>query len=115
MIIDGDPRAADQQLAAIARVTAADVQRVARKYLGDNRSATIRYLPARRKPAGASGDTIAVAADGAGRRRSTPPANVAIVTPAPARPSASRRPPRPQPVAATLPAPVETRLANGMR
>ncbi len=32
VIIDGDPRAADRQLAAIARVTIADVQRVAKKY-----------------------------------------------------------------------------------
>ncbi|MGL1590414.1 hypothetical protein ACSTHH_23565, partial [Vibrio parahaemolyticus] len=33
VIIDGDPRSADRQLAEIARVTAADVQRVARRYL----------------------------------------------------------------------------------
>ena len=35
VIINGDPRAADRQLAAIARVSAADLQRVARKYLRD--------------------------------------------------------------------------------
>ncbi|RZM15180.1 MAG: insulinase family protein, partial [Sphingomonas sp.] len=34
-IIDGDPHAADRQLAEIGRVSAADVQRVARKYLQD--------------------------------------------------------------------------------
>lgn len=33
VIIDGDPRAADRQLAAIQRVTVADIQRVARRYL----------------------------------------------------------------------------------
>ena len=45
VIIDRDPRASDRQLAAIGRVTAADVQRVAAQYLRDERSATIQYLP----------------------------------------------------------------------
>ncbi|TPG15309.1 M16 family metallopeptidase [Sphingomonas oligophenolica] len=113
VIIDGDPHAADQQLAAIARVTAADVQRVARTYLGDDQSATIRYLPADQKPADATATPIAVlpsvvTADLA------PPASVAIVIPA----SDTDRvmPPAPgTPVATTLPVPVETRLANGLR
>ncbi|MCU6455374.1 insulinase family protein [Sphingomonas sp. A2-49] len=113
VIIDGDPRAADRQLAAIARVTAADVQRVARKYLGDQQSATIRYLPDNAKPAGATGDTIAVAST----VRTAPlaaPANVAIVTPAPE--GQRVQPPAPAaPVRANLPQPVETRLANGLR
>ena len=52
VIIDGDPRTADRQLAAIAQVTAADLQRVARKYLRDERSAAIQYLPAESAPAG---------------------------------------------------------------
>ncbi len=45
VIMERDPAAADKSLAAIARVTAADVQRVARTWLTDNRSAAIRYLP----------------------------------------------------------------------
>ncbi len=113
VIVDGDPRAADKQLAAIAQVSAADVQRVARKYLGDQQAATIRYLPADAKPASAVAETIAVApsvqvAD------LVAPANVEIVTPAT---EAQRvKPPAPAaPVAATIPQPVETRLANGMR
>ncbi|WP_380788049.1 M16 family metallopeptidase [Sphingomonas sp. R86521] len=111
VIVDGDPRAADQQLAAIARVTAADVQHVARAYLADNQAATIRYLPLAAKQG--SGDTIALAptvrvADLAA------PANVEIVTPAS---EADRvKPPAPaQPIAAAIPQPVEMRLANGMR
>ncbi|MEG3163042.1 pitrilysin family protein [Sphingomonas sp. PB2P19] len=111
VIVDGDPRAADQQLAAIARVTAADLQRVARQYLGDNQAATIRYLPLAAKQGVA--DTIALAptvqvAD------LKAPTNVAVVTPA----SEAQRikPPAPaQPIAAAIPQPVETRLANGMR
>ena len=113
VIIDGDPRAADRQLAAIAAVTAADVQRVARKYLGVDQSATIRHLPDSAKPAGQSGDTIAVAST----VRTEPlaaPANVAVVTPAPE--GERIQPPAPAaPVKANLPQPVETRLANGLR
>jgi zinc protease len=113
VIIDGDPRAADRQLAEIARVTAADIQRVARKYLGDNQSATIRYLPDSAKPASATGDTIAVAPTVVAPPL-TPPADIAIVTPA----TGPERvmPPAPgTPVSVALPQPVETKLANGMR
>ncbi len=113
VIVDGDARAADRQLAAIAQVTAADVQRVARRYLGDNQSATIRYLPDTAKPAGQSGDTIAVASS----VQTAPlkaPANIAIVTPAPE--GQRIQPPAPAtPIKANLPQPVETRLANGLR
>src|SRR3546814_2909890 len=56
VIIDGDPRAADKQLAAIAQVTAVDIQRVARTYLADEHSAAIRYLPAESAAAGAKSD-----------------------------------------------------------
>jgi zinc protease len=113
IIIDGDPRAADKQLAAIATVTAADVQRVARKYLGDNRSAALIYLPIESKPAGATGDTIAIAAT----VQDVPlvvPAGVEIVTPAPE--GQRILPPAPgTPVAAAIPTPLESKLANGMR
>ncbi|HEU0067334.1 MAG TPA: pitrilysin family protein [Sphingomonas sp.] len=113
VIIDGDPRAADRQLAAIQQVTAADVQRVARKYLGANQSATIRYLPLEAKPAGVVAQPITVAATV--RARPLPaPRTVALVTPA----TATQRiqpPPPGKAVAPTLPQPVETRLANGLR
>ncbi|MGR6329277.1 M16 family metallopeptidase [Sphingomonas sp. XXL09] len=113
VIIDGDPRAADRQLAEIARVTAADVQRVARAYLRDDQSATIRYLPDSAKPAGRSGDTIAVAAT-VQTAPLTPPAQIAVVTPAPEGQRILPPPPG-APVTANLPQPVETRLANGLR
>ena len=113
VIINGDPRASDRQLAEIARVTAADLQRVARKYLRDERSAAIHYLPAESAPAGAKGDTVTVASTVQVAPLAAP-ANVEIVTPAP---EAERvAPPAPgAPVVAAIPAPQEIRLANGLR
>ncbi|OYY89685.1 MAG: peptidase M16 [Sphingomonas sp. 28-66-16] len=111
IVIDGDASAADRQLAEIAAVTAADVQRVAEKYLTDNRSATIRYLP--KGDNTAKGDTIGVAST-VQVAPLVPPADIAVVTPAPA---AERLlpPPPGAPIAAAIPEPVESRLANGMR
>ena len=95
VIIDGDPRAADEQLTAIAKVTAADVQRVARKYLAEDHSAAIRYLPAESAPAGAKGDTITVPETVAVAPLVTPP-DVPVVTEAA---PADRAPlPKPGPV-----------------
>lgn len=113
VIIDGDPHAADHQLAAIARVTAADIQRVARTYLREDQSATIRYLPADQKPANATATPIVVLPSVV-TAALVPPPSVAIVTPAS---DADRvMPPAPgAPVAMTLPVPVEKRLANGLR
>ncbi len=123
VLVDGDPQAADKQLAAIARVSAADIQRVARQYLGETQSATIRYMPIEAKPAGrapgsgsgsgSAGDTITVASTVQVADLKAP-TTVEIVTPAP---EAQRlQPPAPgAPVLPTIPQPVETRLANGMR
>jgi zinc protease len=113
VIIDGDPRASDRQLAAIATVTAADLQRVARKYLRDERSAAIWYLPAESALAGVKGDTVTVASTVQVAQLVTPP-DVEVVTPAP---EAQRVAP---PVAGAavspaIPSPQEFRLANGMR
>ncbi|VVS97398.1 Peptidase M16 [Sphingomonas sp. EC-HK361] len=113
VLIDGDPTASERQLAQVQTVTAADVQRVARKYLGDARAASIRYLPAEGKPANAKGDDVAIAASVV-TAPLTPPADIAVVTPA----SAADRvaPPAPAtPVATAVPTPSETRLANGLR
>ncbi len=111
VIIDGDPKAADRQLTALAAVTAADVQRVARRYLADNRSATLRYLPA--TPTGPKGDAITVAPT-VQVAALTAPADIQIFTPAPA--GERILPPAPgAPIAASIPSPVETRLANGLR
>lgn len=111
VVIDGDPRAADAQLAALARVTPADVQRVARRYLGDQQVSTLRYLP--RTPGGAAGDAIDVPG-GVAVAALAPPPGIEIVTPAP---DGERRPlPAPAPARpVTSPAVHEAKLANGLR
>ncbi|MGV8929211.1 MAG: M16 family metallopeptidase [Brevundimonas sp.] len=43
---DGDAAAADREVAAIQAVTAADIQRVAQRYMTEQRMITMRYLPA---------------------------------------------------------------------
>lgn len=113
VIVNGDPTAADRQIAAIQPVTAADVQRVAREYLKDQQSATIRYLPAEGKPAGTTDTPIAIAPT-VQVAALTPPANIAVVTPAPE--GQRILPPAPgAPIAPTLPQPVVATLSNGIR
>ncbi len=46
LIATGDAATADREIAAIQAVTAADIQRVANRYLTENRGITIRYLAA---------------------------------------------------------------------
>ena len=46
LIMTGDAGVADREIADIQAVTVADVQRVARQYLTENRSITMRYLSA---------------------------------------------------------------------
>lgn len=48
----GDPAAADRRLQAIRDMTAADLQRVARRWLADDRRVTIRYRDESARPAG---------------------------------------------------------------
>ncbi|WP_413060410.1 M16 family metallopeptidase [Sphingomonas carotinifaciens] len=110
VIINDDPTASDKQLAAVQRVTAADIQRVARKYLADNQSAVLRYLP---EQTGKTGDTVTVAPTVV-TRPLTAPADIAIVTPAPAGQRILPPPPA-APVKPVLPQVAETRLANGLR
>lgn len=109
-IIDRDPHAADRRLAAIQAVTAADIQRVARRYLTDDRSAAIRYLP--HTDTSPAGDTVAPASTVQAQPvRSA--VGVAVVTPATeaervAPPSAAAA------IAPVLPTPHQERLANGL-
>lgn len=110
IIQDEDPAASDKRIAAILAITPADIQRVARRLLADDRTVTITYL---RGPEGAAPETIGVAA-GVNPAPLAAPANVPIVTAA----SAADRvqPPVPGPaIAPTLPTPVERKLANGMK
>jgi zinc protease len=112
VIVDGDPASADRSVAALAAVTAADVQRVARKYLGDAASASIRYLPAE-SAKGATGDVIAVATT-VHPAALTIPTGVAIVVPATAADRIAPPPPA-APVAVPVPVVAERTLPNGLR
>ncbi len=59
LVRTGDPRYLDRQLAAIGRVTAADVQRVARAYLAPNKRVDVRYVNEKERPAAQTGDSWA--------------------------------------------------------
>ena len=111
VIIDGDAAAADRRLARISAVTAADVQRVARRWLRDEASAAIRYLPEESRN-GAPEDAIAIAPT-VETAALTPPASVPVIEPAP---EAQRvAPPAPGPeVVPPVPTPNVQRLANGL-
>ena len=112
VIVERDPAAADKRLAAIAAVTAADVQRVARRYVTPQRASTVLYNSVDAAK-GAKGDTIAIAPSVRATPLAVPP-GIVVHTQA----AAADRIAPPAPGAAivpTLPRPVETRLANGMR
>ncbi len=52
LVRTGDPKALDKRLAAVGKVTIADVQRVARKYLAPQSRVDIRYLDESKRPTG---------------------------------------------------------------
>ncbi len=107
----GDAAYADRLLAAIQRTTAADVQRVARSILNDQRRVVVRYLP---EQEGATGDTIETSPTIQARSLDIPASEIEIVTLAPE--SQRERPPEPgAPVNARIPQTAERTLANGMR
>jgi zinc protease len=111
VIVNGDARAADRRLAEIAAVTPADIQRVARRWLRDEASGSVRYLPEEARN-GATGDTIRIPETVAAAPL-VAPANIAIVQPAP---EAQRvAPPAPGPeIVPPVPTPNVQRLANGL-
>lgn len=111
VFLAGDARAADTRLARIAAVTPADIQRVARRWLAEERSAAVRYLPEESR-GGATGDRIQTA--------STiqdyvllPIPGIRVWQPAPE--NERVQPPAPGPeIAPAIPAPNVQRLANGL-
>ena len=58
LVVDGDANAVNTELAELQAVTAADVQRVARKYLAEDRRMTIRYRPESERPKGETQATV---------------------------------------------------------
>ena len=108
-----DPRWSDKLLAGVQKVTAADVQRVARKYLRDDRRLAIRYLDEEARQGVAAIDPSQRRTDAA-LGRTLPPA---VRPPNTLAPEAERdAPPAPGPQRpVSPPAIAEQRLANGMR
>ncbi|HEY8615494.1 pitrilysin family protein [Phenylobacterium sp.] len=106
--LTGDAARANTELADLQAVTAADVQRVARKYLTDNGRMTIRYRAESERPAGQKDPA-----------KPLPPKTVArytgpVFTLAPEGQRVAP-PPLAPPVAPVLPKPAERTLANGLR
>jgi zinc protease len=106
--IQGDPAKANAELGDLQAVTAADVQRVAQKYLDPQLRMTIRYRPESERPKGEVAATPAA-----------PPKTVATYAgPVSAlAPEGQRQAPPPvgAPIAPVLPKPAERTLANGLR
>jgi len=104
----GDASLANRELAELQAVTAADVQRVARKYLADDRRMTIRYQAESNRPKGQADATpkppVVASVKYAGP----------VVTLAPEGQRAAP-PPVGAPVSPVLPQPAEKTLANGLR
>ena len=111
VIVDGDAAAADRRLAQIAAVTPADIQRAARRWLRDEASAAVRYLPEESRN-GAREDAIATPAT-IETAALTAPAHIRIVEPAPAAERAAAPAPGPE-IVPPVPVPNVQRLANGM-
>ncbi|WP_304163870.1 pitrilysin family protein [Phenylobacterium aquaticum] len=105
---EGDAARANSELQALQAVTAADVQRVAVKYLDPDRRMTIRYLPESARPK----DQPAV--------EDKPPVVASVKYDGPVSqlaPEGQRQAPPPiaAPVTPILPKPMEKTLANGLR
>jgi zinc protease len=96
LVLTGDPRAADKRLAAITRVTRADVARVAKLYLGTKARVELRYAAGDGDPAGwanpkpmpvfpsvpaATGTANQLAAEGARQAPPAPTAAPAVIAP----------------------------------
>ncbi|WP_374574941.1 M16 family metallopeptidase [Phenylobacterium sp.] len=107
--IEGDPTRANTEIAALQAVTAADVQRVADKYLDPAKRMTIRYLPESDRPKGEAEKAAAPAPKIASTKYDGPVVALA--------PEGQRQAPPPigAPVNPVLPTPAEKTLANGLR
>ncbi|HEX8570284.1 MAG TPA: pitrilysin family protein [Caulobacteraceae bacterium] len=112
LVSTGDPRWGDKNLAAVSRVTAADVQRVARKYLRDDVRLSMRYLDESARPGQQASTTAAPKGTAIGM--TYPPATRAPNQPAADAQRQAPPPPSVAPVTAT-PTFAERRLPNGLR
>jgi zinc protease len=113
VVIDGNPNAADEQLARLQTVTAADIQRVARALMDDGRAYTFRYLPEEAQN-GAAEATFADSPTIEATRIDIPAAEIPSFT---LNPEASRVQPPAEAaaIAAKVPGATEKTLPNGLR
>jgi zinc protease len=113
--VEGDVSRVNDDIGRIQAVTAADVQRVARRYLPDDRRVTIRYVSEKQRPAGSAPD----AAVASPSKPSAPVAAKAltVAAPPPSAPAGGRTeaPPPGPPVTPSLPVAAERILPNGLR
>ncbi|MBN8605977.1 MAG: insulinase family protein [Caulobacterales bacterium] len=107
----GDAAYADRLLAAVQATTAADVQRVARSILNDQRRVVVRYLP---EQEGATGDAIATSPAIQARRLDIPQSEIPTYTLA-AEGQREAPPAAGAPVNARIPETAARTLANGVR
>ncbi len=106
--VNGDANAVNTDLAKLQAVTAADVQRVARKYLADERRMTIRYRPESERPKGETQAAVPPPPKTSARFTG----QVYTLLPEGQR---AQLPPLAAPVEPVLPKPAEKTLANGLR
>lgn len=107
----GDADYADRLLAAVQATTAADIQRVARRILNDQRRVVVRYLP---EQDGATGDTIETSPTIQARRLTIAQSEIPTYTLAAE--NEREAPPAPgAPVDARIPPASQQTLANGLR
>jgi len=107
-VVEGSAARANTDIDDLAKVTAADVQRAARRYLPDNRGVVIRYLSESQRPAGAA----------AAPPEPPPPPSKPYRGPVAALLPPSQRmapPPMGAQPAAEIPKPAERTLSNGLR
>ncbi len=110
----GDAAAADAQIAAIQRISPADIQRVARTLMVDQRRIVIQYRSTEDRPTGVAGDTIVDSPTIRANPLTISATDIAVTTLA--SPEQRIAPPAAGvPVTAAIPARVEQRLANGLR
>jgi zinc protease len=111
--VEGDAARVNTDVADLEAVTAADIQRVARTWLVDQRRVLIRYRAESARPAGAPDVLVQDSPQVAARPLVAPPGIPTVE----ALPEGQRQAPPPPaaPMAAALPKPVEQTLPNGLR
>lgn len=107
----GDADYADRLLASVQATTPADIQRVARRILNDQRRVVVRYLP---EEGGATGDTITTSPTIQARSLTIPQSEIPTYTLA-AEGQREAPPTAGTPVDARIPPASQRTLANGLR